>query len=165
MTTLFLHGLDSSGSGTKGSYFAQHFPDMLRPDFAGSLQERMNQLRAIVAEREELIIVGSSFGGLMGACLCIEVPEKIVRLIMLAPALNFSEYLLPEKKIGVESLLVIGSDDTVTPPDIVIPAAQQSFSNLNVHLVNDDHLLHHYFYEMEWSKLLKQGSGDSGKKH
>ena len=154
MTSLFLHGLDSSGFGTKGRYFAEHFPDMLRPNFDGSLRERMAQLHAIVKDYDELIIVGSSFGGLMGTCLSIDSPEKVKRLIMLAPALNFGEFTTPDTKIAVESLLVIGSDDIVTPPDIVIPVAKQSFSNLTVQLVDDDHLLHHYFYEMNWDALL-----------
>ena len=135
MTTIFLHGLDSSGSGTKGRYFATHFPDMLRPDFSGSLIQRMTQLDRIAAALEELIIVGSSFGGLMGACFCAENPGKVQRLIMLAPALNFSEYEPPEQKLAVETLLVIGSKDVVTPPEIVIPAAHNSFLNLKVELV------------------------------
>ena len=154
MTLLFLHGLDSSGFGTKGRYFAEHFPDMLRPNFDGTLRERMTQLHKIVKEYDELIIVGSSFGGLMGTCFCIDFPQKVKRLIMLAPALSFDEFSPPEKKLAVDTLLVIGSNDTVTPSDIVIPAARQSFSNLTVQLVDDDHLLHHYFYEMNWNALL-----------
>ena len=36
-TTYFLHGLDSSGSGTKGRFFALNFPHVVCPDFAGPL--------------------------------------------------------------------------------------------------------------------------------
>ena len=165
MALLFLHGLDSSGFGTKGRYFAEHFPDMLRPNFDGTLQERMSQLYTIVNDYNDLIIVGSSFGGLMGACFCIDYPKRVTRLIMLAPALNFEEFSPPDVKIAVESLLVIGSDDTVTPPDLVIPAAKKSFSNLTVQLVDDDHLLHHYFYEMNWDTLLGEQAKSSGKQH
>ncbi|MEE4166703.1 MAG: alpha/beta hydrolase [Desulfocapsaceae bacterium] len=154
MNTIFLHGLDSSGRGTKGSYFAKHFPTMLRPDFEGSLSERMSQLTTVIAGLNELIIVGSSFGGLMGACLCREQPEKVKRLIMLAPALNFGEYRIPDSKVTTESLLVIGKEDTVTPPEAVIPAAKATFSQLQIQLVDDDHLLHHYFYQMDWPTLL-----------
>jgi len=154
VTTLFLHGLDSSGFGTKGRYFAEHFPEMLRPDFKGSLTERMTQLKRIADDLQDLVIVGSSFGGLMGACLCLDYPDKVKRLIMLAPALNFEEFQIPDEKIQTETLLVIGSSDVVTPPDIVIPAAQATFSYLKVDLVEDDHLLHNYFYEMDWQKLL-----------
>jgi len=154
MIKLFLHGLDSSGSGTKGTFFSECFPEMQRPDFDGSLGERMNQLRNLLADQQNLIVVGSSFGGLMGACLAQERPFAIKRLIMLAPALNFAEYQIPEQKVQVESLLVIGKNDTVTPPDIVIPAAQATFENLQINLVDDDHLLHRTFRELDWQPLL-----------
>lgn len=127
---------------------------MLRPDFEGSLTQRMSQLTGIIAGMDDLIVVGSSFGGLMGACLCQQVPGKVKRLIMLAPALNFMEYRVPKLKIETESLLVIGNQDTVTPPETVIPAAEATFLNLQINLVDDDHLLHHYFYEMDWPNLL-----------
>lgn len=129
---------------------------MLRPDFEGSLSRRMSQLTGIIGGMDELIVVGSSFGGLMGACLCQQSPGKVKRLIMLAPALNFPEYRVPELKIETEALLVIGREDTVTPPAIVIPAAEATFSHLQISLVNDDHLLHHYFYEMNWPALLNR---------
>jgi pimeloyl-ACP methyl ester carboxylesterase len=154
LNTIFVHGLDSSGLGTKGRYFSEHFPAMLRPDFEGSLSRRISQLTEIIAGIDELIVVGSSFGGLMGACLCQIQPEKVKRLVMLAPALNFPEYRIPEQKIETEALLVIGRQDTVTPPEIVIPAAEATFSRLQIRLVEDDHLLHHYFYEMDWPQLL-----------
>ena len=127
---------------------------MLRPGFFGSLSERMSQLAEITIGMDEMIVVGSSFGGLMGACLCQAQPEKVRRLIMLAPALNFPEYRVPKLKIETEALLVIGREDTVTPPAIVIPAADATFSQLQIRLVDDDHLLHHSFYEMNWPALL-----------
>jgi len=154
MTRLFLHGLDSSGFGTKGRFFSESFPDMLRPDFDGTLSERMERLRAIVDDQRDLVIVGSSFGGLMGACLAIEQPDRVKRLILLAPALNFPEYKPPKSKLATEATVIIGTYDTVTPPGIVIPAAQATFSNLQVKVVEDDHLLHDTFQALDWQKLL-----------
>jgi len=165
LNTIFLHGLDSSGHGTKGRYFSKHFPTMLRPDFDGSLTQRMEQLKEIIVDMGKLIVVGSSFGGLMGACLCQDQPEKVKRLIMLAPALNFPEYQIPDKKICTESLLVIGKRDTVTPPDVVIPAAEATFSHLETTLVDDDHLLHNYFQNLDWQTLLNEGEINSGQQH
>ena len=98
-TRLFLHGLDSSGSGTKGTFFSTRYPDMLRPDFEGTLEERMIQLSRILGDSTDLIVVGSSFGGLMGACLAIDLPDRVQRLILLAPALNFLEFSPPAYKI------------------------------------------------------------------
>ena len=154
MTKLFLHGLDSSGYGTKGRYFSEHFPDMERPDFSGTLTERMHQLHEIVGDRDNLVVVGSSFGGLMAACLAQDRHGSCRRLILLAPALNFHEYRPPETKLAVETILVIGEHDVVTPPDIVIPAAEASFSNLRISVVDDDHLLHQTFYDLDWPDLL-----------
>jgi len=154
MKTIFLHGLDSSGFGTKGRFFAEHFPEMLRPDFEGTLEERLTSARQLIAGCNELIIVGSSFGGLMGACLAQEQPETIKRLIMLAPALNFEGYEPPAQMITCQSLLVIGSDDTVTPPSLVLPAAKKTFSNLEINLVEDDHLLHNTYRYLDWPNLL-----------
>ena len=153
-TRLFLHGLDSSGAGTKGTYFSTRFPDMLRPDFSGTLQERMKSLHSIVSDHSELIAVGSSFGGLMATELAIARPKIVKRLILLAPALNFPEYRIPEQKISTETVLVIGKDDDVTPPDIVVPAAQATFSDLQVSVVDDDHLLHHTYRDLDWDALL-----------
>ena len=157
-TRIFLHGLDSSGSGTKGTYFAGHFPDMLRPDFNGTLGERMNQLYALLGQADDLIAVGSSFGGLMGACLAIEQPERVRRLILLAPALNFHEFRIPNKKIAVETIVVIGADDAVTPPSIVVPAAEATFANLQLSIVADDHLLHNTYRSLDWDHLLRKQS-------
>ncbi len=154
MNKLFLHGLDSSGSGTKGTFLSHYAPDMERPDFDGTLAQRMERLRAIVSGSTDLIVVGSSFGGLMGACLAQEQPEMFRRLIMLAPALNFTDYRIPKKKLPVETILVIGRNDTVTPPDIVIPAARATFANLQVDILDDDHLLHQTFRELNWQQLL-----------
>lgn len=155
MTTgIFLHGLDSSGSGTKGTYFSKRFPDMLRPDFSGTLQERMDQLFPLISGYADIIAVGSSFGGLMAARLAMERPEQVKRLVLLAPALNFHEYHIPELKVDTETLVVIGEHDDVTPPSIVIPAAEKTFSKLQIEVVDDDHLLHNTYRNLDWDTLM-----------
>jgi pimeloyl-ACP methyl ester carboxylesterase len=156
MTLIYLHGLDSSGSGTKGRFFAAQFPTMLRPDFAGNLAERMAMLDEVIADASSLIVVGSSFGGLMGAMLAAARPERVKRLIMLAPALNFPDYAVPPVPLPTSATLVIGRDDLVTPPDLVIPAARASFADLTIELVDDDHLLHNTFTTLNWPALLSQ---------
>ena len=155
VSRIFLHGLDSSGSGTKGRFFSVRYPDMVRPDFHGTLQERLRQLYGLVEKATDLVVVGSSFGGLMAACLAIDQPEKTRRLVLLAPALNFTEYRVPKQPIETETVLIIGSGDEVTPPDIVVPAAQASFSHLTVNIVTDDHLLHNTYQNLDWDCLLR----------
>lgn len=152
---IFLHGLDSSGSGTKGTYFSTRYPDMLRPDFDGTLQQRMTQLYRLLGEDDKFIAVGSSFGGLMGTLLAVEQPDRVQRLVLLAPALNFHEFQVPDRKIETETVLVIGKDDVVTPPNIVVPAAEATFANLQASIVDDDHLLHRTYMSLKWESLLR----------
>lgn len=155
-TTIFLHGLDSSGRGTKGSYIAAHFPEVLCPDFSGSLQDRLDQLALLCTGKRDLVLIGSSFGGLMATCFALAHPGCVRRLILLAPALNFTEYAPPARPLDIPTLLVIGKDDTVTPPELVLPLAERTFAELTVELVDDDHLLHATFSTLPWPALIRE---------
>ena len=158
MRYYFLHGLDSSSNGTKGRYFKKNFPDFIIPDFEGSLDMRMQKLEALCSKPmgagEPVVLVGSSFGGLMAACLAVKHPERAMRLILMAPALNFPGLDIPEEKIAAPTYLLIGSCDTVTPAGAVIPIARQTFANLEINLVDEDHLLHQSFPLLDWNTLL-----------
>lgn len=150
----FLHGLDSSGQGTKGRFFAEHFPHLHCPDFHGSLAERLDQLNALSQDLPRVVLIGSSFGGLMATCYAGSFPEKVARLILLAPALNYGNYRPPLEKLQLPTTLVIGNDDMVTPPAKVIPLAEQTFAHLTIHRADDDHMLHRTFVSMTWHELL-----------
>jgi pimeloyl-ACP methyl ester carboxylesterase len=150
----FLHGLDSSIRGTKAQWFKRHFPEMRLHDFDGDLDRRLAQLEEQATGLDRLILVGSSFGGLMAACFAARHPERCRRLVLLAPALNFSDYRPPATPLAVPTLLVIGEHDSVCPPDLVLPLAQASFNNLQVRLENDDHLLRRTFPALDWPSLL-----------
>ena len=52
-------------------------------------------------------------------------------------------------------MLVIGKDDVVTPPNIVVPAAEATFAHLQARIVDDDHLLHRTYMSLEWESLLR----------
>lgn len=154
-TTLYLHGQDSSSQGTKGRYFAEHFPHVLSPDFSGTLEERLHALETICRGlKNPLVLIGSSFGGLMATRFALSHPQRVQHLILLAPALNFQGFSPPVAPLDNPALLVIGSNDTVTPPDLVIPAARVTFSTLDIRLCNDDHLLRQTFPAMDWQGLL-----------
>jgi len=151
--TFFLHGLDSSGNGTKGQYFAIHFPQIKRPDFTGDLDERLEVFERLTEGQNNLTLIGSSFGGLMAACFAIKHSTRVKQLVLLAPALNYF-YTPPAEKLAIATLAVIGTHDVITPPALTAPLAEQSFSNLDLQLVDDDHLLHHTFQQLEWEKIL-----------
>lgn len=150
----FLHGLESSSRGTKGQWFNRHFPAMRMQDYHGDLEQRLAQLEGQVAGIDNLILAGSSFGGLMAACFAARHPERIRRLILLAPALNFADYRPPAVPVAAPVLLVMGSRDTVCPPDLVLPRARAAFSNLTVRIEDDDHMLHRAFPALDWPALL-----------
>lgn len=154
MTTYFLHGLDSSGRGTKGTFFLRTFPQVRCPDFSGDLATRLTQLQHLCADQRQLTLIGSSFGGLMATCFAIDRPEQVARLILLAPALNFAEYVPPETAIEIPTLLVVGRRDVVTPPDPVLPLARKTFACLEEQLVDDDHMLHDTFRRLPWHELI-----------
>ncbi len=153
-TPLFLHGLDSSIQGTKARWFRQHFPQVRMQDYDGELSQRLSQLEAQVSGMDQLILVGSSFGGLMATCFALHHPKRCRRLVLLAPALNFGGYQPPAEKIIVPTLLVMGRHDTVCPPDLVLPQAEATFSTLEVRIEDDDHMLHASFPALDWATLL-----------
>jgi len=155
VTRIFIHGLEGSSRGVKARYFQHHFPEMLTPDFTGDLQTRMAQLGEMLTGCRNLVMVGSSFGCLMATLYALEKGPSVHRLILLAPALNFVEFLsLRGRKIDLPVWLYIGRDDTVTPLAQVEPLARDLFLQLHFHVVDDDHLLSQTFSVIDWSALL-----------
>ncbi len=155
MHTYFLHGLDSSSKGTKGQWFAEHFPGMQLHDFDGTLAQRLEQLEGLCDGQQDLVFVGSSFGGLMATCFAVAHPESCRNLILLAPALNFEEFTPPPEMITVPTRLIIGEHDDVCPPAMVLPKAEQTFTDLSISVVDDDHMLHTVFYSLPWGEWLR----------
>ncbi|MBT8490511.1 MAG: alpha/beta hydrolase, partial [Deltaproteobacteria bacterium] len=91
-TRVFIHGLESSSQGTKGIYFRERYPDMIIEDYPGSFEERMLKLNKVLSDKKDLILVGSSYGGLMASVFTCTNEERVTRLILLAPALNLEEF-------------------------------------------------------------------------
>lgn len=154
--TFFLHGLDSSGKGTKGRWFSKYFPHMYMPNFKGDLATRLRALDTLCRGCDDLTMVGSSFGGLMATCFAMRCPQRCRLLVLLAPALNFPEFSPPAVKNAIPTTLIIGNQDTITPPDIVLPLARRSFSDLKIIRYDDDHMLHNCFSELDWNQLLQK---------
>lgn len=153
-TVFFLHGLDSSTQGTKARWFRQHFPQVRMRDYTGDLSQRLAQMEEQVQGLAGLILAGSSFGGLMATCFAIRYPERCRRLVLLAPALNFGEFQPPTQKITVPTLVIMGRHDTVCPPVLVQPQAEATFSDLELRIEDDDHMLHASFPVLDWPNLL-----------
>ncbi len=102
-------------------------------------------------------MVGSSFGGLMATLFCLTNGPRVKRMVLLAPALNFNEFI-PYRggTIDIPTWLYIGEGDTVTPQAEVEPLARAIFSRLHCHAVNDDHLLRNTFHAIDWGRFLSE---------
>ena len=152
---IFIHGLESGNQGTKALFFRQNYPDMLTPHFTGPLDERMGKLDAVLSDRTSIVLVGSSFGGLMASIFALEKEERVKKLILLAPAVNLMAATpYGARKTAVPAWIYHGSRDEVIDIREVQKAAERLFSNLRFHTVEDDHFLHKTFKTMPWDRLL-----------
>lgn len=155
---VFIHGLESTAKGTKGQFFSQNFPEMIVEDFTGNLAKRMKKLNQILAARSNVIIVGSSYGGLMAVQYAMENEEKIKKLVLLAPAINLPEFhIATGNKINIPVIIYHGTEDDVVDPYQVRDIAFKIFVRLEHHFVKDDHPLHKTFASLDWGKLLTAG--------
>lgn len=155
MTRIFIHGLESSAQGTKGVFFRERYPDMIIPTFTGDLQKRMTCLNEILSGASDIRMVGSSFGGLMGALYAMSNEAFVKRLVLLAPAIHVMD-ASPQvvRPVSVPVMVYHGSEDEVIPIDPVKAAAKRYFLKLDFHTVTDDHFLHRTFKTIDWEALL-----------
>jgi pimeloyl-ACP methyl ester carboxylesterase len=152
---IFIHGLAGSSQGFKASLLRGLFPEILTPDFEGSLQARMAHLTGILSDQSDWIIIGSSLGGLMGTMFTCQHPQQVKKLILLAPALiwpEFAQSLPPPVSLPV--VIYHGREDNLVQLDQVRPLAEQIFLNLTFHVVDDDHGLRKTVQAIDWVALL-----------
>ncbi len=158
---IFLHGLESSSQGYKARMLRELLPDMRTPDFHGPIEQRMAQLAPILDAWPAWIIVGSSFGGLMGALWTCARPQHVRRLVLLAPALTRPSFAdNPPAPVDVPVIVYHGKHDTVVPLEPVQALAKQVFSHLTFHVVDDDHLLRSTVQTIDWHALLRNTPDD-----
>lgn len=153
---IYLHGLESDSNSGKARQFREWFPDMLTPDFKGLFDERMIQLQPILGNDTNWTIIGSSFGGLMGATFTCDHPSQVRKLILLAPALMLPPFASrAPKPVSVPTTVIHGTQDTVVPLELVREIAQRHFTDLTYIVVEDDHRLHKSVHKLDWKKILE----------
>jgi pimeloyl-ACP methyl ester carboxylesterase len=158
---IFIHGLESSNQGAKAIYFRERFPEMLIPYFSGDLRQRMDALYEILKINRDITLIGSSFGGLMASLFAMGDEERVDRLILLAPALNFMESSgFHQREISVPVLIYHGEQDEVIPIQAVEKATEKYFRNFTFNRVQDDHFLHKTFQTIDWKTLLNEEEQD-----
>jgi pimeloyl-ACP methyl ester carboxylesterase len=152
---IFIHGLLGDSRGIKATLLRGLFPGILTPDFRGSLEERMEALNTLLQGPSVWTIVGSSFGGLMGALFACQHPKQVNKLVLLAPALIWPDFALnPPQPIDVPVVVYQGSRDEHIPAQEVRRLAEMVFKNLTFHLVDDDHGLYKTVHSIDWKTLL-----------
>jgi pimeloyl-ACP methyl ester carboxylesterase len=152
---IFLHGLEGSSQGTKAQFLRQIFPPMHIPDFSGDIDERMAQLAPTLGTHAGWTIIGSSFGGLMGALWTCAHPERVRRLILLAPALDRPPFgTQPPSPVAVPTTVYHGTQDDVVSLEEVRRLAEQVFTALTFHVVDDDHQLRATVAALDWQALV-----------
>lgn len=160
-TLVFIHGLESTSQGTKGQYFRKLFPQMIIEDYAGDLETRMLTLNTRLHGKNDLILVGSSYGGLMAARFALDHEPQVRKLILLAPALNIEGFEnAVKRKLHVPVVLYHGTRDDVVDPCSVKKIAEKTFTRLEHHFVDDDHPLTAVFPTLPWPALLEQRQPD-----
>jgi len=153
---MFIHGLEGSSQGFKAQLLRESFPEMLIPDFRGSLEARMEKLYKIIGDQDSWTLVGSSFGGLMAALAACEKPAQFAKLVLLAPALIWPDFAeVSWQPIQVPVVIYHGTDDEIIPLKNVQDIAQSVFLNLVFNVVQDDHGLYRTAQSLEWNKLLE----------
>jgi pimeloyl-ACP methyl ester carboxylesterase len=163
---IFIHGLESSGEGYKAKFLKNLFPETLTPNFSAYsskipvdhlLNARMDQLEELVQDTSNWIIIGSSFGGLMGTIYSLKNPQKVKLLILLAPFLTSPKYYdsltFP---IDIPVFAIHGIHDTIVSARKAKEYAKTLFSNLEYVLVDDDHQLHQTVGKLNWMNLINE---------
>src|SRR5580765_3778483 len=110
MHVFYLHGFASSAQSKKAGYFAERFrahgvalrcPDFNEPDFATLTMTRMlEQLDGELSEQgvTPSTLIGSSLGGALAVMAAARWPDRVGRLVLLAPAVMIAKpghHLLP----------------------------------------------------------------------
>lgn len=157
---IYIHGLEGTSQGVKAVLLREVFPNILTPDFRGTLEERMASLHGILGEQAGWTIIGSSFGGLMAAMFACQRPQQVDKLVLLAPALIWPDFAeSPPEPVDVPTIIYHGSHDPIIPLAMVRPLAERVFRVLDFRVVEDDHGLYKTIHQIDWPALIQRSTG------
>jgi pimeloyl-ACP methyl ester carboxylesterase len=99
---IFLHGFASSSLSNKATYLGErlrakgiefHAPDLNLPDFSTLTVTRMlEQTHALIeTSKTPVTLIGSSLGAFVAVNAAVKWPDRVGRLVLLAPALDFGD--------------------------------------------------------------------------
>ena len=128
-TLVFIHGLESTSQGNKAQYFRKFYPQMIIEDYTGGFRARMEKLETILRGKKNLILVGSSYGGLMAASYALDNEARIKKLVLLAPALNIEGFEKAVKQKLKIPVIIYHGPMTSGGTSHVYRIAKNSFEN------------------------------------
>lgn len=137
MKIVFLHGLESGPHGSKYQALTERFGPVISPDCSEVYDplERLKIIRAELANEKELLVVGSSMGGLMALLLQQAEPEKVAGMVLCAPAIHRPETPAFAYDTLPPTIVIHGTSDDVVPFE-----ASRVFGDRLI-AVSDDHRL------------------------
>ena len=136
----FFHGLESGPFGAKFHRLSQDF-QVQSPDFKGmmNIYDRLKKAERLTRGARDLVVVGSSFGGLLAALLYNSYPERFGGYVLMAPALHrgMGEEI---EKMPEHCAVIHGAHDEVVDLQAVQQVCQRF--GVEVEVVDDGHRLH-----------------------
>ena len=99
---IYLHGFASSGHSGKASYLGDRLqergiqflaPDLNYPDFSTLTVTRMVEQTGALIEKakDPVTLMGSSLGAFVAVVAAGKWPDRVARLVLMAPALDFGD--------------------------------------------------------------------------
>ena len=147
---IWAHGLWGSPNGSKVTAIRESGIEVNSPDFNNmELDERVNILNELVS-KEEVVLAGSSYGGLACALVAQQQPKQVKGMLLLAPALHLPESPNddPEKLIAPNNFpisIIHSVTDEIVPISASKDYIERSENNLRLIEVEDSHLLENSF--------------------
>ncbi len=113
MNIYFLHGLESGPRGSKFVALQEKYPEIKTIDFQGILDpnERLNKALVEIPEEEDVVLVGSSMGGLVSYMLEQSGKRKVRGMVLCAPALLL--YKGEVAPVSCPTTVIHGTEDEI----------------------------------------------------
>ncbi len=143
---VWAHGLWGSPNGSKITAIKNSGIEVVAPDFNEmELIDRITLIEKVIDEGN-IVLAGSSWGGLACALVAQRIPDKIKGLLLLAPALHYPEHPNdnPENLIAPENIPVViihSTTDDIVPISASRDYLERSKENVKLIEVEDNHVL------------------------
>ena len=143
---VWAHGLWGSPNGSKVTAIRKSGIKVISPDFNEmELIDRVELLKETI-ELGNVVLAGSSWGGLACALTAMQIPEKLKGLLLLAPALHYPESPNdePEKLIAPDNVpvtIIHSTTDDIVPISASKNYIERSGNNVQLIEVEDNHVL------------------------